>query len=386
MFLERTEHEFNEGRLERGGYGEGEREYRIFVKGLLEEEPDREILLTVAVGERKYTVSQAEEILDDFISRLQTAVAGENPSLDQVTKDLNLVDSLEGYGFLVSWETEDWEWIDSLGHVKNKEAGFKEQKTTIKAHITDGRFKWEHEFAVTLLPETVGQEEQAAREFLNTVATQDIQQNTKEYLMLPKSYNGRSLAYRRAETSDLGITVILAAAGVLLIAVRKRGRKEREQKEREKLLLMDYSEVVSKLIVLTGAGFTLRSAWGKIASEYELGKQKNEKLFRPAYEEMANTWRQLEGGMPESRAYGEFAARCGILPYRKLVTLLEQNRKNGGRELRIALELEMSDAFEKRKHLARQLGEEAGTKLLVPLFLLLGIVMVLIAAPAFMGL
>ena len=90
--------------------------------------------------------------------------------------------------------------------------------------------------------------------------------------------------------------------------------------------------------------------------------------------------------MPESRAYGEFAARCGILPYRKLVTLLEQNRKNGGRELRIALELEMSDAFEKRKHLARQLGEEAGTKLLVPLFLLLGIVMVLIAAPAFMGL
>ena len=192
MFLERTEHEFNEGRLERGGYGEGEREYRIFVKGLLEEEPDREILLTVVVGERKYTVSQAEEILDDFISRLQTAVAGENPSLDQVTKDLNLVDSLEGYGFSVSWETEDWEWIDSLGHVKNKEAGFKEQKTTIKAHITDGRFKWEHEFAVTLLPETVGQEEQAGREILNTVATQDSQQNTKEYMKLPRSYKGRS--------------------------------------------------------------------------------------------------------------------------------------------------------------------------------------------------
>jgi len=44
----------------------------------------------------------------------------------------------------------------------------------------------------------------------------------------------------------------------------------------------------------------------------------------------------------------------------------------------------MTDAFEQRKHQARRLGEEAGTKLLLPLFILLSVVMVMIAVPALM--
>ncbi|MFR1059968.1 MAG: hypothetical protein ACLSEY_05695 [Enterocloster sp.] len=64
---------------------------------------------------------------------------------------------------------------------------------------------------------------------------------------------------------------------------------------------------------------------------------------------------------------------------------LEQNRKNGSRNLRERLRLEMAEAFEERKHQARRLGEEAGTKLLVPLFLLLAVVMVMIAVPAWLA-
>ena len=42
----------------------------------------------------------------------------------------------------------------------------------------------------------------------------------------------------------------------------------------------------------------------------------------------------------------------------------------------------VAEAFEQRKHQARRMGEKAGTKLLVPLFLLLGVVMVMIMLPA----
>ena len=45
----------------------------------------------------------------------------------------------------------------------------------------------------------------------------------------------------------------------------------------------------------------------------------------------------------------------------------------------------MNHAWEQRKTMARRLGEEAGTKLLVPLFLMLGIVMVIIMVPAMMS-
>ena len=68
----------------------------------------------------------------------------------------------------------------------------------------------------------------------------------------------------------------------------------------------------------------------------------------------------------------------------KLGSLLEQNRKNGSKNLRNLLRAETADAFEQRKHQARRLGEEAGTKLLLPLFILLSVVMVMIAVPALM--
>ena len=49
------------------------------------------------------------------------------------------------------------------------------------------------------------------------------------------------------------------------------------------------------------------------------------------------------------------------------------------------LEQEATDAFESRKLMARKLGEEASTKMMIPLMLMLGIVMAMIMVPAMMG-
>ena len=86
--------------------------------------------------------------------------------------------------------------------------------------------------------------------------------------------------------------------------------------------------------------------------------------------------------MAESDVYNDFSRRINLKPYSKLVSLIEQNRKNGTKNLRVLLELEMNQAFEDRKTTARRLGEEAGTKLLLPLFMLLGIVMAIVIVPA----
>lgn len=43
----------------------------------------------------------------------------------------------------------------------------------------------------------------------------------------------------------------------------------------------------------------------------------------------------------------------------------------------------MEAAFRQRKDLALRKGEEASTKLLIPMFLMLGIVMIMVVAPAF---
>lgn len=47
-----------------------------------------------------------------------------------------------------------------------------------------------------------------------------------------------------------------------------------------------------------------------------------------------------------------------------------------------ALQQEAEHAFEERKRNARELGEKAGTRLLLPMMLMLVVVMVLIMVPA----
>ena len=67
------------------------------------------------------------------------------------------------------------------------------------------------------------------------------------------------------------------------------------------------------------------------------------------------------------------------------MTLLEQSVRKGGSGLSEALLQEEIVAFEERKNLARRYGEEAGTKLLGPMVVLLLVVMSMVLLPAFMS-
>ena len=69
----------------------------------------------------------------------------------------------------------------------------------------------------------------------------------------------------------------------------------------------------------------------------------------------------------------------------KLASLFEQNRKTGMSNLRNLLGIEAVAAWEERVNLARRIGEEASTKLLLPLFLMLGVVMAMVMVPAMMA-
>ncbi len=59
----------------------------------------------------------------------------------------------------------------------------------------------------------------------------------------------------------------------------------------------------------------------------------------------------------------------------------EFKKRNQG--LTNLLQREAQEAFEERKNMAKKLGEEAGTKLMIPLFLMLAVVFVIVTVPAF---
>ena len=92
---------------------------------------------------------------------------------------------------------------------------------------------------------------------------------------------------------------------------------------------------------------------------------------------------KIQTGCPEGECYEEFGTRCQVSAYRKFGTLLSQNLRKGSKGLTTLLVQESEEAFEERKKLARQLGEEAGTKLIIPLFMMLSVVFIIVTVPAF---
>ena len=230
----------------------------------------------------------------------------------------------------------------------------------------------------------VTEEEIRQDRFLKMLSLEDEQQSSTEVLKLPGSFQGRELRYHvKNEPVFLPLAGLGAVCAVLLALKDQNDIKKGENKRKHQLLL-DYSEVLSRLIIFLGAGMSIRTAWDKIAFDYQKLMDDGRQKPRYAYQEMYETSCQMRGGVPEGKAFMEFGRRIGLQQYMKLGSLLEQNRKNGSKNLRDTLKVEMAEAFEQRKHQARRLGEEAGTKLLLPLFMMLSIVMVMIAVPALM--
>ena len=165
------------------------------------------------------------------------------------------------------------------------------------------------------------------------------------------------------------------------ILAHRRWRQEDQKLEaRKRELLLDYPEIVNKLALYMGAGMTVRNAFLKMGEDYK--KQKEEKR-RYVYEEILITCHELQGGRSETEAYAHFGKRCQVQLYMKLSALLSQNIRKGSNDLLRMLRQEADNAFAERKNLAKKLGEEAGTKLLLPMMMMLCVVMVIIMIPAY---
>ena len=361
------------GQVKREAYGGSTKEQKLIVSGLEKDEQT----ITVTVSPRVYTREEADAVFYEVMEGMEERIRGKNESLQAVSQDLKLPSYLSEYGVRVRWHSSEPEFLSSAGTVDTEIK--RAQEVVLQAELSAGEYRADFKLPVTLVPESLTPEEQKRKQFSEELVRLDRQQKYAEYLELPAEYQGKTLSYRNAEKPNYVLIPFLGVLMAALLLMQEESKQRQQAKKREQQLLLDYAELVSKLQVLVGAGMTVRNAWGRMVQDYEAAAGKQ---VRPAYEEMRQTYYQMENGTAEGAAYREFGQRCRLQPYLKLSSILEQNRKTGTKNLRELLRTEVEDAFELRKNLARKMGEEAGTKLLVPLFLLLFVVMIFIMVPA----
>ena len=98
--------------------------------------------------------------------------------------------------------------------------------------------------------------------------------------------------------------------------------------------------------------------------------------------EIMYTINQIESGYSEFAAYEELGARLGLAPYSRIMNRISQNIRKGNKDLRKLMEEEVFLALNERRECVKKKGEEASTKMLFPMIILLGIVMVIVMFPA----
>lgn len=367
--------------IQRNEYGKGEKSEQFQV-GIQDENgkmQDDEIELILQ--EQEYEPEEIRGILEQQGEKLEALILGENPSADEVRTDLNLLSVIPDSSIKVRWESSDYTLITSTGEVKTEHLSEDGVVVTLTAFLSYGKEEVIYQLPVCVYAPKRSAKEQAKAEVLAAAEAAEEESRTKQTVELPSQVNGKPVIWsQRTESRAVPILLLGVAAAMLVVASDKQ-KRVKEQKAREKSLMLAYPELVNQLTILIGAGMTVRKAWQKIVYDYE--KKNGKEQVHPAYEEMSYTWHEIQSGKGESECYEQFGKRCKLQSYVKLGALLSQNLRKGNKGLTEMLKTETTNAFEERKALAKKLGEEAGTKLLAPMFIMLAVVLVMIIVPAF---
>jgi hypothetical protein len=292
---------------------------------------------------------------------------------------------VQEFGIKVDYTTDNYDLISCFGEVTPENASENGTMCEITATLEYNDLVQSYIIKAIVFPPEYSEDEKFVNNIISDIQKQNSNLTDEDYLILPDSVDGKEVVFVQEEESNIPLIIVLVILAFLVWYYKKYVVKRNKEKARELQMQTDYSEIISKLALLMGAGMSGVTAFNKIASDYKLFKTNKKGSIRFAYEEIVQATNRIASGVPESEVYAIFGRSCRIHCYVKLGSILTQNVKKGGEGFLEILKSEATEAFIERKALARKAGEEAGTKLLLPMGLMLCVVMVVIIVPAFMS-
>ncbi|WP_246315499.1 type II secretion system F family protein [Paenibacillus foliorum] len=149
----------------------------------------------------------------------------------------------------------------------------------------------------------------------------------------------------------------------------------RLQKKKRQMLL-ELPEMVNQIVLLVNAGETVQKALMRCV------ERRSNYHDSPLLAELAKAAQEIQMNVSFTKSMEDFNKRCGLQEVSLFTTTLLLNYKRGGDELVMSLKELSFSLWEKRKSLAKTLGEEASSKMVFPMVVIFMVVMVVVAAPA----
>lgn len=335
----------------------------------------------VVVPARVYSFDEAEELFNQMDGVIDELILSNNDSMNHVISNVSLVKKVDGYPFSINWECSNYEYLDTDGVVHNEDL-----EEPVEVVIT-GDCVYEHEHwylmrKLNICPQELSMNEQIYKELLEKIKSADENMAALDHISLPTKIDYGEVKWIEKINDDSGLVVLGIIIICVMVPVFMETEINRKLKRRSKELLIEYPAFVSKLTLYMGAGMSVRNCFYQMSRQYE--KRKNKRLSYLG-QEVIITAHELQMGISETECYERFGKRCGSREYMRFSALLTQNLRKGSTDLIRLLQKESEDAFVLRKNEARKLGEEASTKLLLPMVMMLAVVMIIIMVPAYMS-
>ncbi len=397
------EREVDQIAISKEGYGGEEKQVEFRLE---KEDATEEVALTIRP--RILTDDALKERWDEAFAYLEEHLKGENKALSKVDQNLDFSLDYERYPFDVEFRPEDYILIDGEGNLKNDREtllaeGYREQDllSGIPTHVTVvlwyGEQSAKHTYDVIVYPKEEGDTERMFSGVVEYLKGREEKALYEEGFMVDTEVDGVHIS--RTDMGGISAFGVLITGGILigLLLLREQETKRQEKQKRKEHLLRCYPWFVNELVLLLGAGMQVKNIFATLIEEYERGTgvesgkgRRTKKVPVGDYKEdlikeLSVAKRSMELGISEEQTYYQLGRRLELPCYIRIMTLLEQNVRKGAKGLSAAFVQEELQALEERKNLAKRYGEEAGTKLLGPMILLLLVVMLMIMIPAFMN-
>lgn len=148
---------------------------------------------------------------------------------------------------------------------------------------------------------------------------------------------------------------------------------EKKILKRSEEMLRDFSNVVSKLALLTNAGMIMREAWEDVAFTGD----------STLYKEMQTAVNEMNNGVSETDALFNFGSRCIIPEIKKFTSTISQALTKGNSDLVNMLQQQSKEVWSAKKQNVRRQGEKASSKLMIPIFMMFIGILIMVIIPIF---
>ncbi|MBQ3061196.1 MAG: hypothetical protein IJD02_02010 [Lachnospiraceae bacterium] len=348
-------------------------------KGIMSDEEEEiiEDSLTITVEPARISEKEFYKLVDDVVKYIYEELPGENQSLDKVENALNFVDDYpDNNEVSIVWIPDEEGYIDSKGNIDETPKD-KDVVVQILAIISCQGYETTVPIDVCVIRRDLSSMEML-HEFINISVEEQNKDLESKVIELPKDIGGVKLSYPMEEDNTTQVYLILmGVTGALIVVLGKDYENRRRVVHIKERMIKEYSNIVSKLIILMKSGMSIINAWKRVSYE-NAGYIREEKI----YDLMKLSVREMESGVTAYECFKNFGIRAGSEPYVRLVTYINQNMSKGTGEILSILEMELVKACEERKNMILRAGEKASTKMIFPMIMLLIIIMAITVIPA----